>query len=268
MCGDNRPAGAGTSLGAPHHGHFPLGLQLRLGAPSFPRGPGFSSISSLLPPPHTPCGLEQPCYNITMCCGVGMAKLSCPQRGGALQAALGQTSGLEAPRGAGESQFPSLICHKRPLVFPLGRLFLSMDTGIPCVPERTGTPYTRLPFLCLPDTQLYVPGTFLTPGDGEGGGGCWRHFRFPELSLGRCWQKRGPSSLPRTGVRGWLWLGFSGPSTRPRRGPISFLEGPGLCRAGLTPATLSAMCETLAASAVTSIWPAVSCAGCRAALLS
>ena len=104
MCGDNRPAGAGTSLGAPHHGHFPLGLQLRLGAPSFPRGPGFSSISSLLPPPHTPCGLEQPCYNITMCCGVGMAKLSCPQRGGALQAALGQTSGLEAPRGAGEPQ--------------------------------------------------------------------------------------------------------------------------------------------------------------------
>lgn len=220
------------------------------------------------PPPHTPCGLEQPCYNITMCCGVGMAKLSCPQRGGALQAALGQTRGLEAPRGAGEPQFPSLIRYKRPLVFPLGRLFLSTDTGIPCVPERTGTPYTRLPFLCLPDTQLYVPGTFLTLGDGEGGGGCWRHFRFPELSLGRCWQKRGPSSLPRTGVRGWLRLGFSGPSTRPRRGPVSFLEGPGLCRAGLTPATLSATCETLAASTVTSVWPAASCAGRRAALLS
>lgn len=211
------------------------------------------------PTPHTPCGLEQPCYSITTCCGLERAKPSCRHRhrSGALSLRWAKPGALRLP---GDPQFPSPICHKRPLVFPSGRLFLSVDVGTPCIPEHTGALYTRFPFLCLPGTQLCVLGTFLTPGRGGGRG----QFCFPELSRGRCWQKGGPSSLPRTGVSGWLWVGFSGPSKRPRLGPVSFLEGPGrsarlvLTQPHSQPRVKPSLLSTCRSAVTCSVWPAAS----------
>lgn len=101
MCGNNRPVGAGTSLGARHHGHFPLGLQLCLEVPSFPRGPGCSSASSLPPDTHThpmwfSAALLQ-YYNV-LWGGKGQAELSTAWR-----SPPGRTGPNQGPRGSQET---------------------------------------------------------------------------------------------------------------------------------------------------------------------
>lgn len=186
VCGNKRPVGAGTSLGARHHGHFPLGLQLRLEAPSFPRGPGCSSASS--PPPdthtHTPCGLEQPCYSITTRCGVGRAKPSCRQRGGALQASLGQTRGLEAPR---RPPVPQPDLPQKASGVPIGTSVCQHGHGFSL--RTHWYPLHPTPFPLPPRHPALHSKNIPYPGLGVGRGRCWSRclvtLPFSRAELGK-----------------------------------------------------------------------------------
>lgn len=220
-------------------------------ASRFPPSPGAPAAA---PPPvcppthtHTPCGLAQPCYSITMCCGVGRAKPSCRQHGGALQAALGQTRGLEAPR---RPPVPQPDLPQKASGVPIGTTVCQHGHGFSL--RTHWYPLHPTPFPLPPRHPALRSRNIPYPRQEGGRGRCWSHclvtLPFSRAELGKVLAEERPV-LPSQNWGEWVASGgllrseqTSSPGTRQLPGRAWVL-----CRAGLTPAALLATCEALAA---------------------